>query len=59
MHPAVAKNEYVLVMTSSPSPIPSAIIATRRASVPDETPIASATPRAAANSRSSASTSGP
>ena len=59
MQPAVAKNEYVLVMTSSPAPMPSAIKATRSASVPDETPIASATPSVSASSRSSASTSGP
>ena len=38
--PAVAKNEYVLVMTSSPGPMPSAIRTARRASVPDETPSA-------------------
>ena len=38
--PAVAKNEYVGVMTSSPGPMPSAISATSSASVPDETPIA-------------------
>ena len=42
MHPAVAKNEKVLVMTSSPGPMPSAISATRSASVPDDTPMASA-----------------
>ena len=34
-------------MTSSPAPTPSAIIATSSASVPDETPMASRTPRRA------------
>ena len=41
MHPAVAKNEYVLVMTSSPGPMPSAISTASSASVPDDTAIAS------------------
>ena len=59
MEPAVAKNEYVLVMTSSPGPTPSAIRATSSASVPDETPMAWLTPIDAASSCSSASTSGP
>ena len=36
MQPAVAKNEYVLVTTSSPGPMPSAISAARIASVPEE-----------------------
>ena len=40
MEPAVAKNEYVLVMTSSPGPTPSAIRATSSASVPEDTPMA-------------------
>ena len=35
--PAVAKNEYVLVMTSSPGPIPRAIIDASSASVPEDT----------------------
>ena len=39
--PAVAKNEYVGVMTSSPGPMPSAISATSSASVPDDTATAS------------------
>jgi len=38
--PAVAKDEYGVVMTSSPAWMPSAISATSRASVPDETAIA-------------------
>ena len=58
MLPAVAKNEYVLVMTSSPAPMPSAISTASSASVPDDTAIASPASRAAASSRSSASTSG-
>ncbi len=41
MHPAVAKNEYVVVTTSSPGPIPSAIIAASSASVPEDTVTAS------------------
>ena len=57
--PAVAKNENVGVMTSSPGPTPSAIIETSSASVPDDTPIACRTPIACATSRSNASTSGP
>ena len=48
MHPAVAKNEYVLVITSSPGPTPSAINTARMASVPDETAIACPTWSAAA-----------
>ena len=47
--PAVAKNENVGVMTSSPGPIPSAISATTSASVPDDTPTAWATPSARAS----------
>ena len=38
--PAVAKNENVGVMTSSPGPTPSAISATSSASVPDDRPTA-------------------
>ena len=57
--PAVAKNENVGVMTSSPGPIPSAISETSSASVPDDRPIANGTPTNAAISRSKASTSGP
>src|SRR5579872_642578 len=39
MAPAVAKNEYGVVMTSSPGPMFSAMRHTIRASLPDETPI--------------------
>ena len=59
MLPAVAKNEYVLVMTSSPGPMPSAISTASSASVPDDTAIASPASRDTASSRSSASTSAP
>ena len=38
--PAVAKNEYVGVITSSPGPMSIAISAASTASVPDERPIA-------------------
>src|SRR5580765_3503806 len=57
--PAVAKNENVGVITSSPGPMPSAMSTASSASVPDETVTASATPSMAANSASIASTSGP
>ena len=57
--PAVAKNEYGEVTTSSPGPIFSAISAASNASVPDDTPMACRTRSIAASSRSSASTSGP
>ena len=40
MQPAVAKNEYVVVMTSSPRPMPSAIRTASSASVPDDTAMA-------------------
>src|SRR5438477_366063 len=40
MQPPVAKNEYAVVMTASPSPISSAIKTARSASVPDGTPMA-------------------
>ena len=43
--PAVAKNEKVGTMTSSPGPRSSAIIATSSASVPELTPIACLAPR--------------
>ena len=59
MQPAVAKNEYVLVTTSSPAPMFSAIMAASSASVPDDTPTASFTSSIAASSRSRPSTSGP
>ena len=57
--PAVAKNENVVVTTSSPAPMPSAMSASRSASVPDDTAIACFTPSRAASSDSSASISGP
>src|SRR6188508_1982241 len=57
--PAVAKNENVGVMTSSPGPTPSAISATSSASVPDDRPTAWPTPMYPAISRSNPSTSGP
>ena len=40
MQPAVAKKEYVVVMTSSPRPMPSAIRTASSASVPEETVMA-------------------
>ena len=40
MAPAVAKNVYGVVTTSSPGPIPRAIIAASSASVPEEMPTA-------------------
>ena len=57
--PAVAKNEYVVVTTSSPGPMFSAMRAASSASVPEETPMAACTWSIAASSRSSASISGP
>src|SRR5262245_3819774 len=57
--PAVAKNEYVLVTTSSPGPISSAISAASTASVPDDMPRACGVCRYASSSRSMPSTSGP
>jgi hypothetical protein len=59
MHPAVAKNEYGDVTTSSPGPTPSAINAASRASVPEDTPMAWRTPSSEEISRSNASTSAP
>ena len=59
MTPAVAKNEYAEVMTSSPGPISSAMSDASNASVPDETPMAKRAPVWAATSFSSSSTSGP
>ena len=47
--PAVAKNENVGVITSSPGPMPSAISATSSASVPDDSPTACGTPRYSAD----------
>ena len=43
--PAVAKNEYVLVTTSSPGPMSSAMSAASTASVPDDRPSACWIPR--------------
>ncbi len=57
--PAVAKNEYVVVTTSSPALMSSAISASSSASVPDETAIAWRTSSIRASSSSSAVTSGP
>ena len=59
IQPAVAKNVNDGQMTSSPGPIPSAISATRMASVPDD--IADAEPRSRHSGRSASnrSTSGP
>ena len=57
--PAVAKNENVVVTTSSPALMPSAISASSSASVPDDTAIACLTPSSAASSRSRPSISGP
>ena len=57
--PAVAKNEYVGVITSSPGPMSSAIKAASTASVPDDRPIACGTSRCSHSSRSRPSTSGP
>jgi len=59
MHPAVAKNVYGVVMTSSPGPIPSVIRAHRRASVPLETPTAAAQPLYLAIASSICFTCGP
>ena len=59
MTPAVAKNEYAVVTTSSPGPISSAINDASKASVPDETPMAKRVPVWAAISSSSSATSGP
>jgi hypothetical protein len=47
------------VTTSSPGPTPAAISAARIASVPDDMPIACATPMRSASARSSPSTTGP
>ena len=59
IEPAVAKNEYGVVITSSPGPIPIAIKGSSRASVPEAQPIPRATPHNLASSASSAATSGP
>ena len=57
--PAVAKNEYVDVMTSSPGLISSAMSASSNTSVPDDTAIVCWTPIRAASSLSSCVISGP
>ena len=57
--PAVAKKVNDGSRTSSPSPISSAMSASRSASVPEETPRACFTPRNAAQSFSKASSRGP
>src|SRR5262245_9445541 len=57
--PAVAKNEYGDVSTSSPALMPSAISASSSASVPDDTATACSMPSRRASSPSSCSTSGP
>ena len=59
MAAALAKNEYAVVMTSSPGPMPSAISASSTASVPEDTAMVCSMPSWAASSRSSASISGP
>lgn len=50
--PAVAKNVYGVVTTSSPGPIPSAIKEIIRASLPEETPTACSQPQYGANNSS-------
>jgi hypothetical protein len=57
--PAVAKKVNGEVSTSSPGPMPRAISATSRASVPEDTPTAGGRPTNAPSSASRASTSGP
>jgi len=59
MTPAEAKNEKGDVTTSSPGPTPSAISATSRASVPEETPIACRTESLSASAFSKDSCAGP
>ncbi len=56
---AEATNENAGVMTSSPGPTPSAVNASRSASVPEATPSAQGTPHRAASSCSSALPSAP
>ena len=58
-HPPVAKNVNDGTITSSPGPIPMAIMATSSASVPLETPSACRVPQYAASSASKAATSSP
>ncbi len=57
--PAVAKKVYGVVITSSPGPIPSAISAISRASLPDETVTAWAQPQYGASLLSHSATAGP
>ena len=57
--PAVAKKEKVGTITSSPGFISIAISASKRASVPEETPLAYLQPRNSQNSFSIFCTSGP
>ena len=57
--PAVAKKVKLGQSPSSPGPIPSAISATRIASVPELTPRACFAPVNSASARSNRSTSGP
>src|SRR3954469_3571897 len=57
--PAVAKNVYGLVMTSSPLPVFSAIRQASSASLPDETPTACGLPQYCAIACSHCSTLGP
>ena len=57
--PAVAKNVNDGQITSSPGPIPSAISATRMASVPEDMPTPKRAPATAAAALSNCSTSGP
>ena len=57
--PAVAKNVKEGQITSSPDPIPSAINATKIASVPDDIPMPNRAPTIAAAACSKRSTSGP
>ena len=59
MQPAVEKNVNGVVITESPGPIPSAIISTSCASVPDDTPIACPAPQYSATAFSNASVFGP
>ena len=59
MASAVAKNVFVVVMHSSPGPMPSALNVSQRASVPLPTPIAYLVPWNAASSCSNRFNTGP
>ena len=59
MAPAVAKNVYGVVITSSPGPMSSAIRLTSRASLPEETVTACGEPQYAASFASHSVTVGP